>query len=91
MLDQVLDLNAIVPDHDLDLMRPNQSLDAVTAALLTGVGSVLDTEAPNRVVVQGDTASPMIGALAAYYRRIPVRHFEAGLRSATSTAPGPKK
>ena len=91
MLDQVLELNGIVPDHDLDLMRPNQSLDAITAALLTGIGGVLDSEAPDRVIVQGDTASAMIGALAAYYRRIPVSHVEAGLRSGDIYRPWPEE
>src|SRR5688572_27884943 len=56
MLDQVLEIAGIVPDHDLDLMRPDQSLDALTAALLTGLGRVMDEEQPDRVMVQGDTA-----------------------------------
>ncbi len=91
MLDQVLELNAIVPDHDLDLMRPAQTLDAITAALLTGIGDVLDTDVPDRVIVQGDTATAMIGALAAYYRRIPVSHVEAGLRSGDIYRPWPEE
>lgn len=91
MLDQVLELNGIVPDHDLNLMQPNQTLDAITAALLTGIGGVLDQEAPDRVVVQGDTATAMIGALAAYYRRIPVSHVEAGLRSGDIYRPWPEE
>src|ERR671912_454378 len=64
MLDQVLDIAGIAPDHDLDLMRPDQSLDALTAALLTGLGEVMDAEQPDWVVVQGDTATAMTGALA---------------------------
>ena len=91
MLDQVLNLNGIVPDHDLDLMRPAQTLDALTAALLTGIGDVLDRDPPARVVVQGDTATAMIGALAAYYRRIPVSHVEAGLRSGDIYRPWPEE
>ena len=59
MLDQVLDIAGIAPNHDLDLMRPDQSLDALTAALLTGLGGVLDAQRPDWVVVQGDTASAM--------------------------------
>jgi len=91
MLDQVLTLNAIQPDHDLDLMRPDQNLDTLTAALLTGIGGVLDADPPARVIVQGDTATAMIGALAAYYRRIPVSHVEAGLRSGNNYHPWPEE
>ena len=81
MLDQVLEIGGIVPDHDLDIMTPGQSLDALTARLLTAIGEVMDAERPDRVIVQGDTATAMVGALAAYYRKIPVGHVEAGLRS----------
>jgi UDP-N-acetylglucosamine 2-epimerase (non-hydrolysing) len=70
MLDQVLQIAGIAPHHDLDLMRPDQSLDALTAALLTGLGRVMDEERPDWVVVQGDTATAMAGAVAAYYRKI---------------------
>ena len=66
MLDQVLDIAGLVPDHDLDLMEPGQSLDRLTARLLTGLGEVMDSERPAMVVVQGDTATAMAGALAAY-------------------------
>ena len=81
MLDQVLAISGIMPDYDLDLMQPGQSLDTLTARLLEAIGSVLDTAKPDRVIVQGDTATAMVGALAAYYRKIPVSHVEAGLRS----------
>jgi UDP-N-acetylglucosamine 2-epimerase (non-hydrolysing) len=91
MLDQVLDIAGIVPDHDLDLMKPDQSLDALTAALLTGLGRVMDLEKPDRVIVQGDTATAMCGALAAYYRKIPVDHVEAGLRSGNIYHPWPEE
>ena len=91
MLDQVLALNDIVPDHDLDLMRPGQTLDGISAALLTGIGEILDRDPPTRVIVQGDTATAMIGALAAYYRRIPVSHVEAGLRSGDIYQPWPEE
>src|SRR4051794_5707854 len=80
MLDQVLEIAGIAPDRDLDLMQPDQSLDALTAGLLTGLGRVMDDERPDWVVVQGDTATAMTGAIAAYYRKIPVAHVEAGLR-----------
>ncbi len=91
MLDQVLEIAGIVPDHDLDLMKPDQSLDALTAALLTGLGPVMDLEQPARVIVQGDTATAMCGALAAYYRKIPVDHVEAGLRSGDIYQPWPEE
>ena len=91
MLDQVLDIAGIVPDHDLDVMKPDQSLDALTAVLLTGLGQVMDAEKPDRVIVQGDTATAMAGALAAYYRKIPVDHVEAGLRSGNLYHPWPEE
>ncbi|MXO65698.1 non-hydrolyzing UDP-N-acetylglucosamine 2-epimerase [Altericroceibacterium endophyticum] len=91
LLDQVLSIAGLVPDHDLDLMRPDQTLDSLTAALLTGLGKVMDAETPDCVVVQGDTATAMSGALAAYYRKIPVAHVEAGLRSGDIYHPWPEE
>ncbi|HTN13186.1 MAG TPA: UDP-N-acetylglucosamine 2-epimerase (non-hydrolyzing) [Sphingomonadaceae bacterium] len=91
MLDQVLEISGVVPDHDLDLMQPDQTLDALTANLLTGIGKVLDEEKPDWVVVQGDTATAMCGALAAYYRKLPVCHVEAGLRSGNIHHPWPEE
>lgn len=91
MLDQVLDIAQVVPDHDLAVMRADQSLDALTARLLTGIGETLDAEAPDWVVVQGDTASAMCGALAAFYRKIPICHVEAGLRSGDIHHPWPEE
>ena len=91
MLDQVLAIAGIVPDHDLDLMTPGQTLDALTARALTGIAAVLDAEKPDWVVVQGDTTTVMAGALAAYYRQIPVCHVEAGLRSGDIHHPWPEE
>ncbi|MFN3620907.1 non-hydrolyzing UDP-N-acetylglucosamine 2-epimerase [Sphingorhabdus sp.] len=91
MLDQVLSICGIVPDYDLDLMQPGQSLDALTARLLEGIGNVLDSAKPDRVIVQGDTATAMAAALAAYYRKIPVSHVEAGLRSDDIYQPWPEE
>ena len=91
MLDQVLEIAGLVPDHDLDVMQPDQTLDALTANLLLGIGKVLDEEKPDWVVVQGDTATAMCGALAAYYRKIPVAHVEAGLRSGNIHHPWPEE
>jgi UDP-N-acetylglucosamine 2-epimerase (non-hydrolysing) len=91
LLDQVLDIARIIPDFDLDVMKPDQSLDALTAALLTGLGQVMDQVKPQRVMVQGDTATAMCGALAAYYRKLPVDHVEAGLRSGNIYHPWPEE
>ena len=91
MLDQVLAIAGVKPDHDLDLMRSDQSLDALTAGLLAGLGRVMDEERPDRVGVQGDTATAMTAAIAAYYRKIPVAHVEAGLRSGDIHHPWPEE
>jgi len=91
MLDQVLEIAQIIPEHDLDLMLPNQSLDTLSARLLTELGKVMDADQPDRVIVQGDTATAMIGALTAYYRKIPVGHVEAGLRSGNIYHPWPEE
>ena len=91
LLDQVLGIAGLVPDIDLDLMEPGQTLDRLTARLLTGLSEVMDAEQPDRVLVQGDTATAMTGALAAYYRRIPVGHVEAGLRSGDIYHPWPEE
>jgi UDP-N-acetylglucosamine 2-epimerase (non-hydrolysing) len=91
MLDQVLKISGIIPDYDLDIMQPEQTLDALTARLLESIGTVLDEAKPDRVIVQGDTATAMVGALAAYYRKIPVSHVEAGLRSYDIYHPWPEE
>ena len=91
MLDQVLEIGEIAPDHDLNVMAPDQTLDSLTAKLLTGIGEVMDAEKPARVIVQGDTATAMVGALTAYYRKIPVSHVEAGLRSYNIYQPWPEE
>jgi UDP-N-acetylglucosamine 2-epimerase (non-hydrolysing) len=91
LLDQVLAIAGLTPDIDLDLMEPGQSLDRLTARLLTGLGEVMDAQVPDRVVVQGDTATAMVGALAAYYRKVPVSHVEAGLRSGDIWQPWPEE
>jgi len=91
LLDQVLDIAGLVPDRDLDLMEPGQTLDRLTARLLTGLGEVMDEERPDRVIVQGDTATAMAGAMAAYYRKVPVAHVEAGLRSGDIYHPWPEE
>ena len=91
LLDQVLSIAGITPDIDLDLMEPGQTLDQLTTRLLTGLGRVMDNEQPDRVIVQGDTATAMVGALTAYYRKISVSHVEAGLRSGDIYHPWPEE
>lgn len=91
MLDQVLTLFEIVPHHDLDIMRQNQDLFGVTARALEALRGVLDEENPDLVLVQGDTTTCFAGALAAFYRNIPVGHVEAGLRTGDLRAPFPEE
>ena len=91
MLDQVLAMAQITPDHDLDLMADDQSLDRLAARALVAIGEVIDGENPDWVVVQGDTVSTLAGAMAAHHRRIPVCHVEAGLRSGDMRQPWPEE
>lgn len=91
MLDSALALFGIVPDHDLDLMRPGQTLEELTARILTGLGPVLDEVRPDIVLVQGDTTTTFTGALAALYRKIPVAHIEAGYRTRDRYLPFPEE
>ncbi len=91
MLDQVLEISGIEPDIDLEVMRPNQTLPELTARILNGLDGVMAEVAPDRVLVQGDTTTAMAAALSAYYRKIPVDHVEAGLRSGDIYAPWPEE
>ena len=91
MLDQVLALFAIEPHVDLNLMQPNQTLSGLTARILTQMDQVLADEAPDVVLVQGDTTTVMAASLAAFYRKIPVGHVEAGLRSGDIYSPFPEE
>jgi len=91
LLDQVLELAGIVPDIDLDIMRPDQTLDGLTARLIVALGEAFDAERPDRVLVHGDTLTTMVASLAAYYRKIPVGHVEAGLRSGDIHHPWPEE
>jgi len=81
----------IVPDIDLDVMRADQSLDDLMAQLVTGLGRVFDIEAPARVLVHGDTLTTMAASIAAYFRKIPVGHVEAGLRTHNIYQPWPEE
>ncbi|MDO4782334.1 MAG: UDP-N-acetylglucosamine 2-epimerase (non-hydrolyzing) [Capnocytophaga felis] len=91
MLDQVLDFFAIVPDYDLDLMKPNQNLYTLTADIITGLKSVLEDFQPHYVFVHGDTTTTMAAAIASFYAGAKVCHIEAGLRTFDKYAPFPEE
>ena len=91
MLDQVLHAFEIVPDHDLDVMLPGQTLFQSTSRILAGLEPVLAAEQPDMILVQGDTTTTLCGALAAFYRRIPLGHVEAGLRTGDMRQPFPEE
>jgi len=91
MLDQVLDLFEIVPDYDLDIMKPGQDLFDVTSNVLSGMKKVLSKERPDVVLVHGDTTTTMATSMAAFYLQIPVGHVEAGLRTYDIHSPFPEE
>lgn len=91
MLDQVLSLYGIVPDHDLDIMGRRQSLTQITRRALARIGKLLASERPDLVLVQGDTTTTFAAALACYYARVPVGHVEAGLRTGERFQPYPEE
>lgn len=91
MLDQVLEWFQIKPDYDLNLMQPNQNLAELSASALRALSAVLENTRPDIVLVQGDTTTALIGAMAAFYHRIPVGHVEAGLRTDDVYNPFPEE
>ncbi|MDR3369914.1 non-hydrolyzing UDP-N-acetylglucosamine 2-epimerase [Rhodoferax sp.] len=91
MLDQVLKLFDITPEHDLNIMQPGQDLYDITCNILTGLKGVLATEKPDLVLVHGDTTTTLAASLAAYYAGVPVGHVEAGLRTGNKRAPFPEE
>lgn len=91
MLDQVLDLFDLVPDFDLNIMKPGQDLTDVTSSILLGMREVLATFKPDVVLVHGDTATTFAASIAAYYQQIPVAHVEAGLRTGNIYSPWPEE
>ncbi|MBS3648920.1 UDP-N-acetylglucosamine 2-epimerase (non-hydrolyzing) [Pseudaminobacter sp. 19-2017] len=91
MLDQVLALFGVVPDYDLDIMRPNQTLNDITGSVVRGLDCVLEEFKPDVVLVHGDTTTSFSAALAAFYRQIPVAHVEAGLRTGNIYSPWPEE
>ena len=91
MLDQVLSVFGIVPEHDLAIMKPGQTLFDITSDVLLKIQAVLTEERPDVVLVHGDTTTSFAAALAAFYLQIPVGHVEAGLRTRNLLSPWPEE
>lgn len=91
MLDQVLHLFGIEPEYDLNVMKPGQGLTEITAAVLVGLKPVLESYAPDLLLVHGDTTTTLSASLAAYYQQIPIGHVEAGLRTGNIYSPWPEE
>ncbi|ESX49022.1 UDP-N-acetylglucosamine 2-epimerase (non-hydrolyzing) [Mesorhizobium sp. C416B] len=91
MVDQVIELTGLPVHYDLNIMQPGQTLFDVTSRVLLGMAGVLEKAKPDIVIVQGDTTTAMTAALAAFYKRIPVAHIEAGLRSHNINSPFPEE
>jgi UDP-N-acetylglucosamine 2-epimerase (non-hydrolysing) len=91
MLDQVLSLFDITPDHDLDITQPGQTLTDITVRSLSGLSPLVERVHPDAVLVQGDTTTTFAAALAAFYHKIPVGHVEAGLRTGDIYRPYPEE
>ncbi|APC42526.1 UDP-N-acetylglucosamine 2-epimerase (non-hydrolyzing) [Clostridium estertheticum] len=91
ILDQVLEIFNIEPEYDLNIMKTKQSLTGITCSVLSGLEEIFDKEKPDMVLVHGDTTTTFAAALAAFYRKIPVGHVEAGLRSYNKYSPYPEE
>lgn len=91
MLDQVLEFFNIIPDYDLNLMRPNQNLNQLTASLISALGKVVEEFQPNCVLVHGDTTTCMAASITAFYAGCKIGHIEAGLRTHNKFAPYPEE
>ena len=91
MLDSVLELFGLMPDMDLELMRPNQSLGTLTAGAIEKLDAYFNEEKPDAVVVQGDTTTVFAASLTAFYHKIPIAHVEAGLRTGNMLSPWPEE
>ncbi len=91
MLDQVLAIFDIEPDFDLNIMKPGQTLEGITTAVMEKIGAVIDDVAPDIVLVHGDTTTSMAAALGSFYRKVPVGHVEAGLRTYDRYSPFPEE
>lgn len=91
MLDQVLKIFKITPDYDLNVMKPNQKLDELTARVLTGLTTIVSQINPDIVLVHGDTTTTFTAALACFYNQVPIGHVEAGLRTWDKYSPFPEE
>lgn len=91
MLDQVLNIFGIVPDYDLNIFKPGQTLTEITTRALCGLEKVIKETKPDLLLVQGDTTTVFAGALAAFYQKVKVGHVEAGLRSGNLYSPYPEE
>jgi UDP-N-acetylglucosamine 2-epimerase (non-hydrolysing) len=91
MLDQILKIFKVKTDYELDLMKPNQSIEDITTNSLNHISKVIEKSSPNFVIVQGDTTSAMTGALAAFYNKVSIGHIEAGLRTYNKYSPFPEE
>lgn len=91
MLDQVLDVFRVVPDFDLSIMKPEQTLFDITNDVLSGLRMIIDAECPDVVLVHGDTTTSFAAALACFYSHVPVGHVEAGLRTGNIESPWPEE
>jgi UDP-N-acetylglucosamine 2-epimerase (non-hydrolysing) len=91
MLDQVLELFQIIPDYDLNIMKPNQDLYEITSSILIKIKPILEDFDPDLVLVHGDTATTFATSLAAYYQKIKIGHIEAGLRTGNLHSPWPEE
>lgn len=91
MLDQVLELFAIKPDYDLNIMQSGQTLYDITTRALLGLKEVIEEAKPDMVLVHGDTTTTFAGSLAAFYAQVPVGHVEAGLRTGNKYSPYPEE
>ena len=91
MLDQVLEIFSIIPKYDLDLMSDNQTLFSLSAKLMSSIEHVFELEEPDLALVHGDTTTAMIASLASFYKKVPVGHVEAGLRTHDKYSPFPEE
>ncbi len=91
MLEQVLRIFEVLPDYNLDIMEPNQTLKGITEKILSGIDAILEKELPDMVLVHGDTTTAFATALASFYRQIPLGHVEAGLRTYNIRSPYPEE
>lgn len=91
MLDQVLKIFKITPDYDLNVMKPNQKLDELTARVVTGLTTIISQVNPDIVLVHGDTTTTFTAALACFYNQVPIGHVEAGLRTWDKYSPFPEE